>query len=76
MDDRDQRATALSQLKSDLAELALRLEALEARRKGQSLTATIKASPPMAPDMEFAKQIVFAMKSHTPNTPLSPTADN
>jgi hypothetical protein len=62
MDDRDQRATELIQLKRDLAEFELRLNAFEARRKGQPRTISTKAPTPIAPDREFAKQIVLAIK--------------
>jgi hypothetical protein len=66
MDNRDQRATELSRLKSDLADFGLRLDAFEARSKGPSVIAALRASTSTAPDLAFAKQIVFAMKKGPP----------
>jgi pilus assembly protein TadC len=62
MDDRDQRARELRQLRSDLAGFARRLDAFEARRKLSSLTEAIKAATSPVNNVEFAKQIVSAMK--------------
>jgi hypothetical protein len=67
MDDQDPRARELSQLKSDLAEFALRLDAFEARSKRLSLTIAIKTSPSLAFDVEFARQIVVAMRAGPPD---------
>jgi hypothetical protein len=66
MDNRDQRARELSELKSDLADFALRLDIFEERSRDRSVTAAFRASTPTAPDLEFAKQIVFAMKKAPP----------
>ena len=44
MDDRDQHARALRQLRSDLAAFAQRLDAFEARRKLTSFAEAIKAT--------------------------------
>ena len=62
MDDRDQHARALRQLRSDLAAFAQRLDAFEARRKPNSFAEAIKATTSTVNDVEFTKQIVSAVK--------------
>ena len=86
MDRPDQRATELCQLKLALAAFALQLDAFEARIRGQSFKASVKASLPGTPNVEFAKQIVFAIKSGHATTgelfdkgmrvPVNSTVDN
>ena len=62
MDDRDKRAKELSHLKLALATFAIQLDAFEARLKGRKTSVkalvkpSVKASPPMAPEMESAKK--------------------
>lgn len=62
MDDQVLRAQELNQLKTDLAQFALRLDAFEARRQRCSLAAPIQPAAPAIFDVEFARRIVFAMK--------------
>ena len=61
MEDRDWRAIAVSRLRNELAEFAARLDALKEPNKA----ATAKTAAPTAPEVEFAKQIVIAMRSHS-----------
>jgi len=59
VEDRDWRAIAVSRLRIELAEFAARLDALKEPNKA----ATAKTAAPTAPVVEFAKQIVIAMRS-------------
>ena len=61
MEDLDWRAIAVSRLRNELAEFAARLHAL----KEPNEAASAKTAAPTASEVEFAKQIVIAMRSHS-----------
>jgi hypothetical protein len=66
MDQPDPRATELIKLKLALATFAVQLDAFEACLISRSFKMAVKSFLPLTPDIGFASQIVFAMKSYQP----------